>query len=139
MRICFLMLCVLICDCLFAVYARWVCVCFCVRMYVCACACMYACECMYVCTCVRPCVFMHACECVCACLHVRMCVCVLVCMSVCACNVCISTGVHQLQRQRGVCDPVPPALPLQPHHLPAGAQPWGQVHVRGLLCKEVSP
>ena len=56
-----------------------VCMCVCVRAYVCVCMCV--CMHAYVCVCVRVCVCVCVCACVCAC--VRMCVCVCVC--VCGC------------------------------------------------------
>lgn len=47
------------------------------------------------------------------------------------------SGLHQFQRQRSLCDPVPSALRVQPHLLSAGAQPQSQVHLWSLLCQEM--
>lgn len=53
------------------------------------------------------------------------------------CDCVPSAGLHQFQRQRGVRDPVPPAVCLQPDILPVRAQPQSQVHLRSLLCQEM--
>lgn len=55
------------------------------------------------------------------------------------CFCVLSTGLHQFQRQRSMCDPVPSAVCVQPHIFPAGAQPQSQVHLWSLLCEEMSP
>lgn len=55
------------------------------------------------------------------------------------CFYVLSAGLHQFQRQRSMRDPVPSAVCVQPHVLPAGAQPQSQVHLWSLLCEEMSP
>lgn len=56
--------------------------------------------------------------------------------SVFFCHPCFA-GLYEFQWQWCLCDTVPPDLCVQPHHLPAGAQPQCQVHLRGFLCQEV--
>lgn len=52
---------------------------------------------------------------------------------------CLSffAGLYEFQWQWCLCHPVPPDLCVQSHHLPAGAQPQRQVHLRGFLRQEV--
>lgn len=50
----------------------------------------------------------------------------------------ISAGLHQFQRQRSVCDPVPSAVCVQPHIFSVRAQSQSQVHLWSLLCEEMS-
>lgn len=63
---------------------------------------------------------------------------VAVCCRLLTVVVCSPTGLHQFQRQRRMRDPVPPAVCVQPHIVPAGAQPQSQVHLRSVLCQEMS-
>lgn len=54
------------------------------------------------------------------------------------CGCIPSAGLHQFQRQRGLRDPVPSALCVQPDVLPVRAQPQGEIHLWSLLCQEMS-
>lgn len=54
------------------------------------------------------------------------------------CGYVLSAGLHQFQRQRSMCDPVPSAVCVQPHILSVRAQPQSQVHLWSILCQEMS-
>ena len=76
-------LCVCVCVYVPACVCACLCVWVCVYAPACVCLCVFACVSVYVCVCAYGYVCVLLCVCVCLCMHAYMCMCMFVCVSVC--------------------------------------------------------